>query len=90
VSYYSGYHQIALNPDNQDKTVFITPNDIYWYKVMTFSLKNVSATYLKAIHKSLASQIDKNMEAYIDDQVHRRCPLWTALGLHVRTLRHRS
>jgi hypothetical protein len=41
---YSGYHQIALNPDDQDKTTFITPNDIYCYKVMTFGLKNASAT----------------------------------------------
>jgi hypothetical protein len=33
---YSGYHRIALNPDDQDKTTFITPNNIYCYKVMTF------------------------------------------------------
>jgi hypothetical protein len=36
---YSGYHQIAQNPDNEDKTTFITPHDIYCYKVMTFGLK---------------------------------------------------
>jgi hypothetical protein len=41
---YSGYHHIALNPDDQDKTTFITPNDIYCYKVMTFGLKNASTT----------------------------------------------
>jgi hypothetical protein len=39
LDYYSGYHQIALNPDNKDKTTFITPDDIYCYKVMTFGLK---------------------------------------------------
>jgi hypothetical protein len=42
---YSGYHQIALNPNDEDKTAFITPNDIYYYKVMTFGLKNTGATY---------------------------------------------
>jgi hypothetical protein len=42
---YFGYHQIALNPDDEDKTTFITPNGIYCYKVMTFGLKNVGATY---------------------------------------------
>jgi hypothetical protein len=36
---YSGYHQIALNPDDKDKTTFITPHGIYCYKVMTFGLK---------------------------------------------------
>jgi hypothetical protein len=28
---YSGYHQIALHPDDEDKTTFITPHDIYYY-----------------------------------------------------------
>jgi hypothetical protein len=36
---YSGYHQIALHPDDEDKTSFITPHGIYCYKVMTFGLK---------------------------------------------------
>jgi hypothetical protein len=34
---------IALNPDNQDKTTFIMPNDIYCYKVMNFGLQNIKA-----------------------------------------------
>jgi hypothetical protein len=37
---YSGYHQIALHPDDEDKTAFIMPHDIYCYKVMNFGLKN--------------------------------------------------
>jgi hypothetical protein len=45
LDYYSRYHQIALNIDDQDKTTFIMPNDIYCYKVMTFGMKNARATY---------------------------------------------
>jgi hypothetical protein len=48
---------------------FITPHDIYCYKVMTFGLKNAGATYQKAIQKCLKLQIGKNIEAYIDDVV---------------------
>jgi hypothetical protein len=66
---YSGYHQIAPHPNDEDKTVFITPHDIYCYKVMTFGLKNAGATYQKAIQKCLKSQIGKNVEAYVDDVV---------------------
>jgi hypothetical protein len=66
---YSGYHQIALHPDDKVKTTFIMPHDIHCYKVMTFGLKNAGATYQKAIQKCLASQIRKNVEAYIDDVV---------------------
>jgi hypothetical protein len=69
LDYYSGYHQIDLNPDDEDKTAFIMPHDIYCYKVMTFGLKNAGATYHKAIQKCLASQIGKNVEAYVDDVV---------------------
>jgi hypothetical protein len=66
---YSGYHQIALHRDDEDKTTFITPHGIYCYKVMTFGLKNAGATYQKAIQKCLKSQIGKNVEAYVDDVV---------------------
>jgi hypothetical protein len=64
---YLGYHQIALHPDDEDKMTFITPHGIYCYKVMTFGLKNAGATYQKAIQKCLASQIGKNVKAYVDD-----------------------
>jgi hypothetical protein len=53
---YSGYHQIALYPDDEDKTTFITPHGNYCYKVMTFGLKNAGATYQKAIQKCLRPQ----------------------------------
>jgi hypothetical protein len=55
LNYYSGYHQIALHPDDEDKTTFIMPHGIYCYKVMTFGLKNAGATYQKAIQKCLNS-----------------------------------
>jgi hypothetical protein len=45
LDYYSGYHQIALHPNDEDKTTFKMPHGIYCYKVMTFGLKNVGATY---------------------------------------------
>jgi hypothetical protein len=69
VDCYSGYDQIALHPDDDDKTAFIMPHGIYCYKVMTFGVKNAGATYQNAIQKCLASQIGKNVEAYVDDVV---------------------
>jgi hypothetical protein len=66
---YSGYHQMAMKVSNQDKTMFITPHDIYCYTAMSFGLKNAGATYQKAIQKCLESQIGKNVDAYIDNVV---------------------
>jgi hypothetical protein len=66
---YSGYHQIALHPDDEDKTTLLMPHGIYCYKVITIGFKNARATYQKAIQKCLASQIGKNVEAYVDNVI---------------------
>jgi hypothetical protein len=58
-----------LKVSDQEKTTCITPHDIYCYTAMTFGLKNVGATYQKAIQKCLESQIAKNVEAYVNDVV---------------------
>jgi hypothetical protein len=42
---YSGYHQIAIKEEDQEKTAFITPFGAYCYTTMSFWLKNAGATY---------------------------------------------
>ena len=42
---FQGYHQIALAPENREKTAFISPDANYHYNVMPFRLKNAGATY---------------------------------------------
>jgi len=67
---YSGYHQISLKEDDQIKTSFITPFGAYCYTTMSFRLKNVRATYQRAIQQCLHDEIrDDLVEAYVDDVV---------------------
>jgi hypothetical protein len=66
---YSGYHQISLAIDNEEKTAFITSFRIFCYTKMAFRLKNEGATYQKCVHTVLESQIGRNVKAYIDDIV---------------------
>jgi hypothetical protein len=66
---YSGYHQISLAIDDEEKTTFITPFEIFYYTKMAFRLKNGGATYQKCVHTVLKGQIRQNVEAYIDDIV---------------------
>jgi hypothetical protein len=66
---YSGYHQIAINEEDQEKTAFITPFGAYCYTTTSFGLKNVGATYQRAIQACFKTQLNKNVEAYVDDVV---------------------
>jgi hypothetical protein len=66
---YSGYHQIAINEEDQKKTMFITPFGAYCYTTMSFGLKSAGATYQRAIEACFKRQLNKNVEAYVDDVV---------------------
>jgi hypothetical protein len=66
---YSAYHQIALKEEDQIKTPFITPFGAYAYTTMSSGLKNVEATYQRAIQLCLVDQLHRNIEAYMDEMV---------------------
>jgi hypothetical protein len=66
---YSGYHQIVIKEEDQEKTAFITPFGAYCYMTMSFELKNAGATYQRAIQACFKKQLNKNVEAYVDDVV---------------------
>ena len=63
----SGYNQIMMAEEDQEKTSFITSQGLYCYKVMPFGLKNVGATNQRLINKMFSKQIGRNMEVYVDD-----------------------
>ena len=42
---FQGYHQIHLALDDQEKTAFVTPIGNYYYKMMSFGLKNAGSIY---------------------------------------------
>ncbi|XP_065004164.1 uncharacterized protein LOC135636404 [Musa acuminata AAA Group] len=66
---FSGYNQIRMALEDQEHTVFITDQGVYFYKVMPFGLKNVGATYQKTVNKMFTHQIERNMEVYVDDMI---------------------
>ncbi|WZZ89070.1 hypothetical protein YC2023_117649 [Brassica napus] len=66
---FSGYNRILMNPDDQEKTSFITERGTYCYKVMPFGLKNAGATYQRLVNKMFSTQLRRTMEVYIDDML---------------------
>ena len=42
---FSGYNQIRMEEADQEKTSFVTSQGLFYYKVMSFGLKNPGAMY---------------------------------------------
>ena len=64
---YSGYNQIMMHLDDQEKTFFVIEHRIFCYKVITFRLKNVGATYQQLDNKMFTAYLSSTMEVYIND-----------------------
>uniref|UniRef100_A0A2N9FUY0 Uncharacterized protein n=1 Tax=Fagus sylvatica TaxID=28930 RepID=A0A2N9FUY0_FAGSY len=66
---FSGYNQIQMAEEDQEKTAFITSRGLFCYKVMPFGLKNAGATYQRLVNKMFHDQIGRNVEVYVDDML---------------------
>ena len=48
---FSGYSQILMKEEDQEKTTFVTSQGLYCYKVMSLRLKNTGATYQRLVNQ---------------------------------------
>ena len=66
---YSGYNQISMYAEDQEKTAFITDMGVYCYTMMLFGLKNAGATYQRMMSQVFKEQIGRILEVYIDNMI---------------------
>lgn len=66
---YSGYNQIQMNSEDQEKTLFSMKYDTHCYNIMPFGLNNAGATCQRLVNKMFKHQIGKSMKVYIDDRL---------------------
>ena len=66
---FSGYNQIKMKEEDQEKTSFVTSQGLFCYKVMPFGLKNAGATYQRLMNKMFAYQLGRNVQVYVDDML---------------------
>ena len=66
---FFGYNQISMDPNDQEKTSFVTGQGTYCYRVMPFGLNNVGATYQRLVNRMFQKQIGASMEVYKDDML---------------------
>jgi hypothetical protein len=64
---FSGFHQIKMAREDEEKMAFITPCGVYCYVCMPFGLKNAGVTFQRLMRKALGAQMGRNVEAYVGD-----------------------
>ncbi|RVW62104.1 Retrovirus-related Pol polyprotein from transposon 17.6 [Vitis vinifera] len=64
---YSGYFQIEIDVEDQEKTTFTCPFGSYVYRRMPFGLCNAPATFQRCMLSIFSDMVERIMEVFMDD-----------------------
>ncbi|GJV95067.1 reverse transcriptase domain-containing protein [Tanacetum coccineum] len=64
---FSGYFQIPIDPQDQEKTTFTCPYRTFAYRHMPFGLCNAPGTFQRCMMAIFHDMIEKTMEVFMDD-----------------------
>ncbi|GKA90108.1 reverse transcriptase domain-containing protein [Tanacetum coccineum] len=64
---FSGYFQIPIDPQDQEKTTFTCPYGTFAYRRMSFGLCNAPGTFQWCMMAIFHDMIKKTMEVFMDD-----------------------
>lgn len=63
------YNQIWMALRDEKLNAIHTLKGIYYYKVMSFGIKNVDATYQRVMQRIFKDMLHKNVDLYVDDLI---------------------
>ncbi|KAL4388517.1 hypothetical protein GQ457_09G015730 [Hibiscus cannabinus] len=64
---YSGYNQIAIAPEDQEKTTFTCPYVTYAFRRMSFGLCNAPVIFQRCMLAIFSDMVDDYLEVFMDD-----------------------
>ena len=64
---YSGYFQIEITVEDQEKTTLTCPFGTYSYRRMPFGIYNALATFQRCVLSIFSDLVELIMEVYMDD-----------------------
>nr|GEV19925.1 DNA-directed DNA polymerase [Tanacetum cinerariifolium] len=64
---FSGYFQILIDPQDQEKTTFTCPYGTFAYRRMPFGLCNAPGTFQRCMIAIFHDMIEKTIEVFMDD-----------------------
>ena len=64
---YSGYNQIAIAPEDQEKTTFICPYGTFAFRRMPFGLCKAQPTFQRCMMAIFSNMMEDIMEIFMDD-----------------------
>ena len=64
---YSSYNQIAIAPEDQEKTTFTCPYGTFTFLPMPFGLCNAPGTFQRCMMAIFSDMVEKTIEIFMDD-----------------------
>nr|GEU81738.1 reverse transcriptase domain-containing protein [Tanacetum cinerariifolium] len=64
---FSGYFQIPIDPQDQEKTTFTCPYGTFAYRRMPFDLCNAPGTFQRCMIAIFHDMVEETMEVFMDD-----------------------
>jgi len=64
---YSGYNQVPMDPEDQEKTTFTCPFVTFAYRRMPFGLCNAPATFQRCMISIFSDMVERFLEVFMDD-----------------------
>ena len=64
---YSGYNQIVVNSEDQEKKTFTCPLGVFSYQRIPFGLCNAPATFQRCMNAIFSDMVEKWIEVFMDD-----------------------